>query len=65
MSGVFLSIFMGRCRNTGIILSILTLVLYHLLTPCLSIDAGHRSGEHMAHGFWLFTPHDQKQKLVL
>jgi hypothetical protein len=35
----FLRLFMGRCRNIGIILSILTPVLCHLLTQCLPIDA--------------------------
>jgi hypothetical protein len=60
----FLMPFMGRCRSTGIILSILTLVMCHLLTPCISIDAGRRPGEHMDHGFLLFKPHDQKQQMV-
>ena len=36
----FLTLFMGRCHDTGIILSILTPMLRHLLTPCLSIDVG-------------------------
>jgi hypothetical protein len=59
------SFLMGRCHSTSIILSILTLVLCHLLTPCLSVDAKQRSGEHMAHGFRLFAPHDRKQQMVL
>jgi hypothetical protein len=60
-----LTLFMGRCHSTGIIISILTPVLRHLLTPCLCIDAGRKPVEHMAHGFRLFVPHDQKQKMVL
>jgi hypothetical protein len=39
----FLTLLMGKCHNTGIILSILTPVLCHLLTPCLYIDAERRS----------------------
>jgi hypothetical protein len=62
MGGVFLTLFVGRCRSTGIILNILTPVLCHLFTPCLSIDAGRKPREHMAHGFRLFAPHDRKQK---
>jgi hypothetical protein len=65
IGGVFQTHFMGRCRSTGIILSNLTPVMCHLLTPCLSIDVGWRLGEHMAHGFRLFVPHDRKQKKVL
>jgi hypothetical protein len=61
----FLILFIGRCRNTSIFLSILTLMLCQLLTPCLSIDTGWRPREHMAHGFRLFVPHDRKQKMVL
>jgi hypothetical protein len=38
MASVFPNTFMGRCRSTSIILSILTLVLCHLPTPCLSFD---------------------------
>jgi hypothetical protein len=60
-----LTIFRGKCRNTGIILSILTPLLCHFLTPCLSIDAEWRPREHMAHGFPLFMPHDRKQQMVL
>jgi hypothetical protein len=55
----------GKCQSTSIILSILTLMLCHLLTLCLSIDAGQRPGEHMAHGFRLFVPHDRNQQMVL
>jgi hypothetical protein len=51
MFGVFLNTFRGKCRDTGILHSLLTLVLCHLLTLCLSIDAGQRPREHMAHGF--------------
>jgi hypothetical protein len=58
----FLTLFMCRCHNTGIIRSILTPVLCHLLIPCLSIDVGRKPEEHMAHVFWLFAPHDRKQK---
>jgi hypothetical protein len=65
MTGVFLTPFMGRCCITGIILSILTLMLCHLLTPCLSINVGQKPGEHVAHGFQLFVSHDQKQQMVL
>jgi hypothetical protein len=36
----FLSIFMGRCRNTGIILSILTPLLYHLSPRVLLLMQG-------------------------
>jgi hypothetical protein len=54
----FLTLFMDRCPNTSIVLSNLTLVLCHLLTPCFSIDAGQRLGEHMAHGYQLFVLHD-------
>jgi hypothetical protein len=43
----FLMPFMGRCRRTGIILSIITPVLCHLLTPSISIDVGRRPGEDM------------------
>jgi hypothetical protein len=46
-----LTLFRGKCRNTGILHSLLTLVLCHLLTPCLSIDVEHRHGEHVAHVF--------------
>jgi hypothetical protein len=58
MFGVFLTLSIGKCHNTGILHSLQTPVLWHLLTPCLSIDAGRRPGEHMAHGFWLFAQHD-------
>jgi hypothetical protein len=58
----FLTRFMRKCRSTSIILSILTPVLCHLLTPCLSIDAGQWPREHMAHGVRLFGPHDQSNK---
>jgi hypothetical protein len=34
-----LTLFRGKCRNTGIIFSSLTPVLCNLLTMCLSIDA--------------------------
>jgi hypothetical protein len=49
MFGVFLNTFRGKCHNTGIILSILTLVLCHLLTPFLTIDVGWRLGEQVSH----------------
>jgi hypothetical protein len=65
MGGVFSNTFYGRCCSTCIILSVLTPVLCHLLNPCLSIDAGRRPEEHMAHGFRLFAPHDRKQQMVL
>jgi hypothetical protein len=35
-----LTLFRGKCHNTGILHSLLTPVLCHLLTPCLTIDAG-------------------------
>jgi hypothetical protein len=60
-----LTLFRGKCHNTGILHSLLTPVLCHLLTPCLTIDAGRRPGEHVAHGFRLFVPHDWKLKMVL
>jgi hypothetical protein len=60
-----LTLFRGKCRSTGILHSLLTLVLCHLLTPCLTIDVGRRPGEHVAHGFRLFVPHDRKLKMVL
>jgi hypothetical protein len=60
-----LTLFRGKCCSTGILHSLLTLVLCHLLTPCLTIDAGRRPREHMAHGFRLFGPHDRKLKMVL
>jgi hypothetical protein len=50
----FLTLFMARCRNTYIILSILTLVL-SICSPRVFTDAGQRPGEHMAHGFRLFA----------
>jgi hypothetical protein len=56
----FLTLFRGKCCNIGIIHSLLTLVLCHLLTPCLFVDAGQRHREHVAHGFWLFVLHDRK-----
>jgi hypothetical protein len=55
-----LTLFRGKCRNTSFLLNILTSVLCHLLTPCLSTDEGWRPREHMAHGFRLFAPHDRK-----
>jgi hypothetical protein len=39
MFGVFVTPFRGKYCSTGIILSILTPVLCHLLTPCLIVDA--------------------------
>jgi hypothetical protein len=57
--------FRGKCHSTGILHSLLNPVLCHLLTPCLTIDAGQRPREHMAHGFWLFAPHDRNLKMVL
>jgi hypothetical protein len=36
----FLTLFMGRFHNTGIIINTLTTVLCHFLTPCLSIGVG-------------------------
>jgi hypothetical protein len=59
---LFLTLFMVRCHSTGMILSILTLVLCHLLTLYLSTNAGWRLGEQLAHRLRLFMPHDQKQK---
>jgi hypothetical protein len=59
-----LTLFWGKCCRTGILHSLLTLVLCHLLTPCLTIDAGRRPGEHVAHGFRLFAPHDRKLQMV-
>ena len=56
----FLTLFRGKCRNTGILHSFITPVLCHFLTTCLSIDIGWRPREHMAHGFLLFVSHDQK-----
>jgi hypothetical protein len=44
----FLTLFLGKWVNTDILLSLLTPVLLHLLTPCLSIDVGRSPGEHMA-----------------
>jgi hypothetical protein len=60
-----LILFRGKCRNTGILHSLLTPVMCHLLTLCLSIGAGQRSREHVAHGFRLFVSHDRKQQMVL
>jgi hypothetical protein len=60
-----LTLFRGKYHSTGILQSLLTPVLCHLLTPCLTIDAGQRPGKHVAHGFQLFAPHDQKLKMVL
>jgi hypothetical protein len=60
-----LTLFSGKCCSIGILHSLLTLVLCHLLTPCLTIDAGRRPEEHVAHGFRLFVPHDRKLKMVL
>jgi hypothetical protein len=65
MFGVFPKTFQGKCHNTGILHSLLTPVLCHLLTLCLTIDAGRRPREHMAHGFRLFASHDRKLKMVL
>jgi hypothetical protein len=61
----FLTLFRGKCRSTGILHSLLTPVLCHLLTPGVTIDAGRRLGEHVAHGYRLFVPHDRKLKMVL
>jgi hypothetical protein len=47
----FLTLFMGKYHNSSFLLSILTPMLCHLLTPCLSIDTGRRPGEHVAHEF--------------
>jgi hypothetical protein len=60
-----LTLFRGKCRSIGILHSLLTPVLCHLLTLCLIIDVGQKLGEHMAHGFRLFMPHDQKLQMVL
>ena len=57
-----LTLFRGKCRSTGILHSLLTPVLCHLLTPCLTIDAGRRPGEHMAHRLRLFVPHTRSNK---
>ena len=37
-----LTLFKGKCHSTGILHSLLTLVMCHLLTPCLTIDVGWR-----------------------
>jgi hypothetical protein len=61
-----LTLFRDKCCSTSILHSLLTLVLCHLLTTCLIIDAGQRSREDMADGFgcsrhmtgsskWLFS----------
>jgi hypothetical protein len=60
-----LTLFKAKCLSTGILHSLLTLVMCHLLTPCLTINARHRPREHVAHGFRLFAPHDQKLQMVL
>jgi hypothetical protein len=60
MFSVSLTRFRGECNNTSILHSLLTLVICHLLTLCLSIDVGLRFGEHVAYGFWLLMPHDRK-----
>jgi hypothetical protein len=46
-----LTLFRCNCHNTGILHSLLTPMFCYLLTPCLSIDVGRRSGDHMDHGF--------------
>jgi hypothetical protein len=61
----FLTLFRGKCHSTSILHGLLTLVMCHLLTLGLTIDAGQRPGEHVAHGFRLFAPHDRKLKMVL
>jgi hypothetical protein len=65
MSGVFPINFYGQMSQHWYYSQYPNPIVVPSLTPCLTIDAGHRPGEHMAHGFWLFAPHDQKQKLVL
>jgi hypothetical protein len=60
----FLTLFMGRCRNTYIILSILTPML-SICSPRVFTNAGQRPGEHMAHGFWLFARMSGSKKMVL
>jgi hypothetical protein len=60
-----LTLFRGKFHNTCILHNLLTLVLCHFLNPCLTIDVGQRPGEHVAHGFRLFAPHDRKLKMVL
>jgi hypothetical protein len=60
-----LTLFRGKFHSTGILHSLLTPVLCHLLTTCLTIDAGRRPREHVALGFRLFAPHDRKLKMVL
>jgi hypothetical protein len=52
MFGVSLTLFRGKYRSTGILHNLLAPVLCHLLTPYLTIDAGRRPREHVAHGFW-------------
>jgi hypothetical protein len=53
-----LTLFRDKCCSTSILHSLLTPVLCHLLTSCLIIEVEQRPGEHVAHGFWLFVPHD-------
>jgi hypothetical protein len=65
MFGVSLTLFRGKCRNTGFLANILTLKLCHLLTVSLIIDVGWRPKEHVPHGFWLFVSHHQKLQMVL
>jgi hypothetical protein len=60
-----LTLFRGKCRSVGILHRLLTPVLCHLLTSCLTIGAGQRPGEHVAHGFRLFVPYDRKLKMDL
>jgi hypothetical protein len=52
------TLFRGKCHSTSILHSLLSPMLCHLLTPCITIDARQRLGEHVAHGFRLFAPHD-------
>jgi hypothetical protein len=44
-----LTLFRGKCCSIGIILNILTPVMCHLPTTCLSIDEGRMPREHEAH----------------
>ena len=48
---VLLTLLLSKWLDTGLLLTLLTPVLRHLLTLCLSTDAGQRTGEHVDHGF--------------
>ena len=65
MFGVFPNTFLGQMSQHWYPSQFTNLLLRHLLIPCLSIDAGRRPREHVAHWFWLFAPLDWKFKMVL